>query len=326
MRQVLVTGGAGYIGSHAVHGLMDQGDMPIIFDNLSTGFPQYLPTEAKLVVGDLGSDADLDQLFQNHHFDAVMHFAGSIIVPESVTNPGLYYQNNTANTLRLLKKMVETKTDKLVFSSTAAVYGNPDSTSPITETASLQPINPYGVSKWMSEMIIADMAKAHNFKATCLRYFNVAGADDKGRSGQSSPVATHLIKRATRAALGKDASLSVFGQDYPTRDGSGVRDYIHVNDLIDAHLLALDHLEHQDEVEIFNCGYGKGYSVLEVIAATERVSDKALQVIMADRRDGDSAELVASSDRIRKILGWRPKRDHLDQIITTALAWENTLP
>jgi UDP-glucose 4-epimerase len=326
MRQVLVTGGAGYIGSHAVHSLIDQGDVPIIFDNLSTGFPQYLPAKAKLIVGDLGSDTDLDQLFQHHHFDAVMHFAGSIIVPESVTNPGLYYQNNTANTLRLLKKMVDTNTDKLVFSSTAAVYGNPDSTALITETTPLQPINPYGISKWMSEMIITDMAKAHNLKATCLRYFNVAGADDKGRSGQSSPVATHLIKRATRAALGKDASLSVFGQDYPTRDGSGVRDYIHVNDLIDAHLLALDHLQRQDGVEIFNCGYGRGYSVLEVIAATERVSDKALQVIMADRRDGDPAELVASSDRIRKILGWTPKRDHLDQIINTALTWENTLP
>ena len=326
MRQVLVTGGAGYIGSHAVHALTDQGDMPIIFDNLSTGFPQHLPAEAKLVVGDLGNDEDLDHLFKNYHFDAVMHFAGSIIVPESVTNPGLYYQNNTANTLRLLKKMVESKTDKLVFSSTAAVYGNPDSTAPITETTTPRPINPYGDSKWMSEKMITDMAKAHHLKATCLRYFNVAGADDKGRSGQSSPMATHLIKRATRVALGKDDSLSVFGQDYPTSDGSGVRDYIHVNDLIDAHLLALNHLKDQDEIEIFNCGYGKGYSVLEVIAATERVSGKTLNVIMADRRSGDPAELVAVSDRIRKTLGWTPKRDHLDQIIDTALTWESTLP
>lgn len=326
MRQVLVTGGAGYIGSHAVHALLDQGDMPIIFDNLSTGFPQYLPAEAKLVVGDLGHDADLDQLFQDHRFDAVMHFAGRIIVPESVTNPGLYYHNNTTNTLRLLKKMAETKTNQLVFSSTAAVYGNPESPTAITEATPPQPINPYGVSKWMSEMIIADMAKAHDLRATCLRYFNVAGADDKGRSGQSSPVATHLIKRATRVALGKEASLSVFGQDYPTHDGSGVRDYIHVNDLIDAHLLALDHLQDQDKVEIFNCGYGRGYSVFEVIAATERVSGTALNVITAERRNGDPAELVASSDHIRKTLGWIPKRDHLDQIINTALRWENTLP
>lgn len=325
MGNILVTGGAGYIGSHAVLSLIGEGYHPVVFDNLSSGYIKNLPENATFVQGDLGNDADLDRLFSNYSFDAVMHFAGSIIVPESIIEPEKYYHNNVVNTLRLLNKMITSHVDKLIFSSTAAIYGPVDNDILIDETFPANPKNPYGTSKWMSETIIRDMAYAHNLKATSLRYFNVAGADEKGRTGNSSPYATHLIKRATRVALGLEPCLTVFGNDYPTRDGSAIRDYIHVTDLIEAHMLALAKLDHQQGVEVFNCGYGIGYSVLEVIASIEHICGISINIKKSDRREGDAASVIASSDRIRKELGWAPSRMDINKIIETSLLWEETL-
>lgn len=325
MGNILVTGGAGYIGSHAVLSLIEEGYHPVVFDNLSSGYIKNLPENATFVQGDLGNDADLDRLFSNYSFDAVMHFAGSIIVPESIIEPEKYYHNNVVNTLRLLNKMITSHVDKLIFSSTAAIYGPVDNDILIDETFPANPKNPYGTSKWMSETIIRDMAYAHNLKATSLRYFNVAGADEKGRSGNSSPHATHLIKRATRVALGLEPCLTVFGNDYSTRDGSAIRDYIHVTDLIEAHMLALAKLDDQQGVEVFNCGYGIGYSVLEVIASIEHICGISINIKKSDRREGDAASVIASSDRIRKELGWAPSRMDINKIIETSLLWEETL-
>jgi UDP-glucose 4-epimerase len=320
---ILVTGGAGYIGSHMVLALLDRGEPVVVLDNLSTGIRERVSAPARLVVGDAGDSATLAALFRQVDIEAVIHFAGSIVVPESVANPLEYYRNNSAATRNLIAACVESGVKPFIFSSTAAVYGIP-AEMPVSETAPTNPINPYGRSKLMSEWILADAAHAHDFRYAALRYFNVAGADPKGRSGQSAPRATHLIKRACQVAVGLDERLEIFGTDFPTEDGTGVRDYIHVTDLIDAHLLALDRLRSGGESLCANVGYGRGFSVLEVIAAVERAAGHKLNVRRAAPRPGDPPTLVADPRNL-KSLGWQPKHDNLDTIVGSALAWERTL-
>ncbi len=321
---VLVTGGAGYIGSHMAWELLDHGEAVLIVDNLSTGFDWLVPGQARLVTGDIG-DADLlNSLFEDGSIDAVIHFAGSIIVPESVGDPLKYFRNNTCNTLTLIEACIRHGVKHFIFSSTAAVYGNPQIV-PVREDAPLDPISPYGRSKLMSEQILCDVAAAHDFRYAALRYFNVAGADPAGRTGQSTANATHLIKAACEVALGKRDELVVFGTDYATRDGTGIRDYIHVSDLVAAHRLALDRLRAGGQSAVMNCGYGHGASVLQVVDAVKRAAGIDFAVRLADRRQGDAAEIVASADLARKNLGWRPQHDNLDTIVRHALDWENHL-
>lgn len=329
-RSILVTGGAGYIGSHAVRHLMDNGDVPIILDDLSTGHRPSIPQDIALYEGNVGDPSLLEQIFSENNITAVMHFAGSIVVPESVENPGKYYANNTANTLTLLRAMVKAGVKNLVFSSTAAVYGNPEpELIPIKETTPKNPINPYGLSKLMSEYMIDDMAKAHDLNAVKLRYFNVAGADAKGRVGQSTPKATHLIKVAAEVLTGKRKGMSIFGTDYNTPDGTCIRDYIHIDDLIGAHMLAVDYLLAGGETVSLNCGYGHGYSVSEVINAMNTIGlelgDGEIAVALEGRRAGDPEQLIADSSACRKALGWTPENDDLMTIVRSALMWEKTL-
>ncbi len=321
---VLVSGGAGYIGSHMAWELLDHGEEVLVVDNLSTGFNWLVPGQAQLVTGDIG-DADLlDRLFEERSIDAVIHFSGSIIVPESVSDPLKYYHNNTCNALTLISACVRHGVRNFIFSSTAAVYGNPQ-TVPVPEDAPLEPISPYGTSKLMSEEILRDVAAAHDFRYAALRYFNVAGGDPAGRTGQSTANATHLIKVACEAALGKRDELVIFGTDYATSDGTGIRDYIHVSDLVAAHRLALDHLRAGGESTVLNCGYGHGASVLQVVDAVKRVAGIDFAVRRTDRRPGDSAEIVARADMARDLLGWRPQYDDLDVIVRHALDWERHL-
>jgi len=321
---VLVTGGAGYIGSHMVYALVDAGEDVVVLDNLSTGFGWAISPQARFVEGDIGNEAFLAKVMQEQTFDAVIHFAGSIVVPESVTDPLGYYLNNTVKTRSLIAAAVTAGIPRFVFSSTAAVYGNP-SVNPVFENAVLDPLSPYGRSKLMSEWMLRDTHAAHGLQFAALRYFNVAGADPKGRTGQSTPRATHLIKVACQTALGQRGHLDVFGTDYPTPDGTCIRDYIHVSDLVAAHLDALHYLREGGESGIFNCGYGRGFSVLEVARAVERASSRKLDLRMTGRRAGDPAAIVAGADRARKILGWTPRHDDLDGIVASALAWENHL-
>jgi UDP-glucose 4-epimerase len=321
---VLVTGGAGYIGSHMVYALIDAGEEVVVLDNLSTGFWWAISPQARLVEGDIGDAAFLAQIMRETKFDAVIHFAGSIVVPESVADPLGYYLNNTVKTRSLIAAAVAAEIPRFVFSSTAAVYGNP-SVNPVSEDAVLNPMSPYGRSKLMSEWMLRDTHAAHGLQFAALRYFNVAGADPKGRTGQSTPRATHLIKVACQTALGQRDHLDVFGTDYPTPDGTCVRDYIHVSDLVAAHLDALRYLRAGGESGIFNCGYGRGFSVLEVARAVERASGRQLDLRLTERRAGDPAAIVAGADRARPILGWTPQHDDLDGIVTSALAWENHL-
>ncbi|MES0383268.1 MAG: UDP-glucose 4-epimerase GalE [Hyphomicrobium sp.] len=318
---VLVTGGAGYIGSHMVLELLDSGESVVVLDNLSTGFRWAVPTNATLVVGDVGDQELLRSIVRKHGVKAIIHFAGSIVVPESVADPLGYYHNNTVKSRALMEVAVEMGIEQFIFSSTAAVYGNP-SEVPVSEDAELKPMSPYGSSKLMTEIMLADVARAHNFRYVALRYFNVAGADPQGRTGQSTPNATHLIKVACEAALGKRPCIEVFGTDYPTEDGTCIRDYIHVTDLVRAHMAALRHLRDGGDSEIFNCGYSKGFSVLQVIDAVKRVSGADFEVRNAPRRAGDPAAIVAASDKIRVRLGWRPELDKLETIAAQALAWE----
>ena len=318
---VLVTGGCGYIGSHMVHELADAGRDVVVLDNLTTGFKWALPPQAKLVVGDIG-DMDLAQIIiARHKVTAIIHFAGSIVVPESVADPLGYYLNNTVKSRALMAAAVKSGVKQFIFSSTAAVYGMAKD-MPVRETTTLEPMSPYGSSKLMTEIMLRDTSLAHDFRYVALRYFNVAGADPKGRTGQSTKGATHLIKVACETALAKRAGMDVFGTDYETPDGTCVRDYIHVKDLARAHMAALAHLEAGGTSEIFNCGYGKGYSVLEVIEAVRRVSKKPVAAKLGPRRPGDPAMIVASSDKIRSQLGWQPAHDNLDLIVEHALAWE----
>lgn len=321
---VLVTGGCGYIGSHLTWALHDRGEPILVLDDLSTGFDWAIPPEAELVHGDIGDAALLDRLMSRPDVDAIVHFAGSIIVPESVTDPLKYYFNNTVKSRELMAAAVRNGIKNFVFSSTAAVYGNP-SVIPVPETVPLVPVSPYGSSKLMTEIMLRDTAAAHDFRYAALRYFNVAGADPQGRTGQSTKGATHLIKVACEALLGRRPSIEVFGTDYATPDGTGVRDYIHVSDLAAAHVLALDHLKTKQTSLVANCGYGRGFSVLDVLKAVERVGGRPLPVTFGPRRAGDAEAIVARVDEIHAHLDWQPAWDDLDTIVGHALAWEEAL-
>jgi UDP-glucose 4-epimerase len=321
---VLVTGGAGYIGSHMVLALADAGEAVVVLDNLSTGFQWAIHPSAKLVQGDIGDEALLDKIMTEHKIEAVVHFAGSIVVPESMVDPLAYYLNNTVKSRQLMASAVKHNVKNFIFSSTAAVYGDPPST-PTFETTEPRPISPYGTSKLMTEQMLRDSHVAYGMNFIALRYFNVAGADPKGRSGQSTPRATHLIKVACQTALGQREKMEVFGTDYNTPDGTALRDYIHVSDLIQAHMDALAHLRRGGESGIFNCGYGKGYSVLDVIKAVEKASGAPINKVLVPRRPGDSEAIVAGADRAREILGWKPKYADLDFIVETAFKWERHL-
>ncbi|HQI05019.1 MAG TPA: UDP-glucose 4-epimerase GalE [bacterium] len=323
--KILVTGGAGYIGSHVVKLLGERGsDEIVVLDNLSTGRTEAV-LFGRLEVMDLSEFEKVDQFIKKEKFDAVIHFAAKIVVPESVANPLLYYRNNTVNTINLINSCVKYGVGMFIFSSTAAVYGEPED-GIVNENSLLSPISPYGTSKLMSEFVIKDTAFAHpEFKYVILRYFNVAGADPDGLIGQNFPDATHLIKVACQTALGMRESLSVFGTDFNTPDGTGVRDYIHVTDLASAHLAALDHLENGGNSDIYNCGYGKGTSVLEVIRSVRKVSDKDFPVQNSPRRAGDPAKLIADNSKILKELNWVPKFQDLNLICRTAYHWEKKI-
>ena len=321
---VLVTGGAGYIGSHMVLALTDAGQDVVVLDNLTTGFAWAIAPQAKLVQGDIADEALVERIIKANNIDAVVHFAGSIVVPDSVTDPLGYYLNNTVKSRALMAAVVKAGVKNFIFSSTAAVYGNPE-TQPVFEVTKPAPISPYGTSKWMTEMMLQDSQLAYGLNYVALRYFNVAGADPRGRSGQSTPRATHLIKVACQTVLGQRASMDVFGTDYDTPDGTCLRDYIHVSDLISAHMDALAHLRRGGESGIFNCGYGKGYSVLEVIGAVEKAFGGSVNKRLVPRRAGDPAAIVAGATRVREILGWTPKYNDLDLIVASALAWERHL-
>lgn len=324
MPTTLVTGGAGYIGSHMTYALLDRGEDVLVLDNLSTGIRGQVSPKANFVEGDVADPSLVQSLIEKFSVDSVIHFAGSVIVPESVENPLLYYRNNVAASRSLIEACVCRGVSKFLFSSTAAVYGASDAAL-VSELAPVRPINPYGTSKLMTEWILADCAKAYDFRYMALRYFNVAGADPAGRTGQSTPRATHLIKRACQAGLGRIEHLEIFGTDFPTKDGTGVRDYIHVSDLISAHLLALDSLRTGGQSEIFNCGYGHGFSVREVIGSVERLTGKPLPVREAPRRQGDPAMLVADSTKLKERLNWAPQHADLDEIVRTAFGWESNL-
>jgi UDP-glucose 4-epimerase len=321
---VLVTGGAGYIGSQMVHELADAGERVVVLDNLSTGHRWAVAEGVPLVVGETGDQPLVTRLIREHGVNAIIHFAASIVVPDSVREPLAYYRNNTANSRALIECAVKTGVRHFIFSSTAAVYGNP-SVSPVPEDAPTQPISPYGSSKLMTEIMLRDASLAHDLTHVILRYFNVAGADPNGRTGQSSANATHLIKVAAEAALGLRPKLDVFGTDYPTPDGTCIRDYIHVGDLVRAHSDALRHVRSGGRSLTLNCGYGHGFSVLQVIDTVKRVSGVDFRVERAARRDGDPAQLVAGSEAVRTALGWQPRYDDLAIIVAHALAWERKL-
>jgi UDP-glucose 4-epimerase len=318
---VLVTGGAGYIGSHVVLALRDLGIAAVVADDLSTGQRALVPAGVPLEVGDIGDRAFVAGIIERHGVTAVMHFAGSIVVPESVEKPLAYYRNNVVNSLALIETAVAAGIRSMVFSSTAAVYGIPQAL-PVGEDAPMRPINPYDTTKLVVEQVLRDVEAAHGLRHVILRHFNVAGADPAGRSGQCSPVATHLIKIACEAATGRRPEVAVFGDDYPTPDGTCVRDYIHVADLAAAHVRALRHLEAGGGSLTLNCGYGEGHSVREVLRAVERAAGRPLAVRTAGRRAGDPPALVAGAARIAEALGWRPKHQDLDVIVRTALEWE----
>ena len=321
---VMVTGGAGYIGSHMVLALVDRNEPVVVLDNLSTGFDWAVPAGAKLVVGDMG-DADLVcRAIEENGVTAIAHFAAKIVVPESVADPLGYYLNNTAKSRTLIETAIGCGVRHVIFSSTAAVYGEPK-TNPVGEGEPKAPVSPYGRSKLMTEWMLEDAAHAHDLTYVALRYFNVAGADPAGRSGQSTPNATHLIKVAAQAALGQRETFEVFGTDYATPDGSCQRDFIQVSDLAAAHLAALDHLRRGGESLTLNCGYGRGYSVLEVVDLMKRVSGVDFRVKLSPRRPGDPAAIIARADRIREVLGWQPQHDDLEGIIRQALAWERRI-
>lgn len=321
---VLVTGGAGYIGSHMAAALVDAGEKTVVLDNLSTGFRWAVPQRATFVEGDVGNMDLVRDVLIRHDVDAIIHFAGSIVVPDSIVDPLGYYNNNTVKSRALIEAAVEAGVRCFIFSSTAAVYGIPEN-NPVFEEEPLNPISPYGSSKLMTEWMLRDASVAHELSYVALRYFNVAGADPQGRTGQSTPRATHLIKVACQAALGDRSHLDIFGLDYDTPDGTCIRDYIHVTDLVCAHLNALGYLREGGRSDVFNCGYGRGASVLEVVAAVERAVGRSLDVRHAQRRAGDPPALVAGADKIRQVLGWSPRHDNLDEIVSGALNWERHL-
>lgn len=321
---VLVTGGCGYIGSHVVRQLSEQGVHCIVLDDLSSGFSDSLLHGETLYNANFGDEATLDRIFSHHRISTILHFAAFISVPESVAQPLRYYANNTVNTVTLLRAAVRHKIPRFVFSSTAAVYGNPQ-VVPVTEESPIQPESPYGQSKAMSEQILRDTAAASGMKYVILRYFNVAGADPEARIGQRTPEATHLIKVACQTATGQRTSMAIYGEDYPTRDGTCIRDYIHVEDLASAHLKALAYLEAGGESTTLNCGYSHGFTVKEVIAAVREVSGHDFSVTKAPRRPGDVVQVVAASDKVRQVLGWTPRFDDLKTIVAHAWTWEKSL-
>jgi UDP-glucose 4-epimerase len=318
--EVLVTGGCGYIGSHVTRQLSEAGYRVTVLDNLSTGFRDSLLYSEELVVANVGDAHALDDLFRKHHFSTVLHFAASIVVPESVADPLSYYENNTVGTLCLLQACQRHGTERFVFSSTAAVYGEKDS-APVSEESPLEPASPYGRSKLMDEWILADVARATDLRYVVLRYFNVAGADPKGRIGQRFPKATHLIKVACEAATGQRGEVVIFGNDYPTPDGTAVRDYIHVEDLASAHLAGLKHLERGGKSLTLNCGYGRGHSVREVLDEVRRQGGD-FRVTVGPRRAGDVASVIADATAIRQRLDWQPQFPSLSEIVRDALAFE----
>ncbi len=321
---ILVTGGAGYIGSHVVLALLDAGLSVTVLDNLSTGCREAVPQGVPLVRADTGDAAAVRAALRRHRIGAVVHMAGSLIAPESVLDPARYWRNNLANTLVLAEACIAEGVTRLVFSSTAAVYGIPDRL-PVDEDAPCRPINPYGASKLAAEQMLQAVAAAHQLSVVALRYFNVAGADPAGRAGQRMPGATHLIKVALEAALGRRREVAIYGEDYDTPDGTGVRDYIHVTDLARAHVEALRHLAMGGETAVLNCGYGRGHSVRAVLKAVERATGVVLPVRVAPRRAGDPPAVIAAADRIRSLLAWRPAFDDLDAIIADAVSWERRL-
>src|SRR5690554_5851819 len=321
---VLVTGGAGYIGSHMVLSLADAGETVVVLDNLTTGFDWAIDGRAVLEEGDAGDVDFVVGLIQKHGITEIVHFAGSIVVPESVSNPLKYYGNNTATSRSLLEAAVKGGVKHFIFSSTAAVYGM-TGLAPVVETTALNPMSPYGRSKLMTEMMLADVAAAHPMTYGVLRYFNVAGADPQGRSGQSSPEATHLIKVACQTALGQREKMDIFGTDFETPDGTGVRDYIHVSDLIAAHALLLDYLRGGGGSDTINCAYGQGYSVRQVIETVKAVSGTDFRVEERPRRAGDPASVTATGQKARQLLGWVPQLNNLTAIVETAFAWEQYL-
>ena len=321
---ILVTGGAGYIGSHMVLELLDAGEKVVVLDDLSTGFASAVHDGATFIRGDAGDPALVLRLIAEHAINAIAHFAAKIVVSESASDPLGYYLGNTVKSRNLIEAAVRGGVRHIIFSSTAAVYGNPR-TNPVGEDAPLDPLSPYGRSKLMTEWMLEDAGRAHDLRHISLRYFNVAGADPQGRAGQSTARASHLIKAAVQAALGERPHLEVFGTDYPTKDGSCLRDYIQVTDLARAHLAALAHLRDGGESLTLNCGYGSGFSVLEVVEMVKRVSDRDFEVRIAPRRPGDPAATIAKAGRIRAELGWIPRHDDLREIVSQALAWERKL-
>lgn len=321
--KVLVTGGAGYIGSHVTYQLMQKGHQVVVIDNLSTGKKESV-LDAELIVGDIGDLPLVDKLIKQKGIEAILHFAGNIVVPESVENPLKYYANNTKNSLELIRLAHQNKIDKFIFSSTAAVYGMPESGVCHEQTPTI-PINPYGRSKLMTEWMLEDLAYSSTFRYVALRYFNVAGAHVGGLLGQCSPLSTHLIKVACETSLGKRESMAIFGTDYDTKDGSCVRDYIHIDDLAHAHILALEFLANGGQSQILNCGYGHGHTVKEVIETVKRISGVDFKVIESARREGDSPFLISQANKIKEVLGWKPKYNDLDLMVKTARDWEAKL-
>src|SRR5437660_8698803 len=321
---VLVTGGAGYIGSHMVHALVEAAESVVVIDNLSTGFSAFLPEGVPLVIGDAADENLVEGVIAAHGVESIVHFAGSVVVPDSIRDPLAYYRNNTMTTRSLLNAAVKCGVSRFIFSSTAAVYGNPER-MPVTEDAPTRPMSPYGSSKLMTEIMLHDVAAAHGMNYVVLRYFNVAGADPLARIGLSTVGATHLLKIAVEAATGQRAKIDVYGTDYPTPDGSCIRDFIHVSDLAQAHRAALSYLRSGGASTTLNCGYGHGYSVLETIEAVRRVSGRNFAVSYAPRRPGDIMTMVADTRRIHATLDWTPQFDNLETIAAHALAWEQKL-
>jgi UDP-glucose 4-epimerase len=318
---VLVTGGAGYIGSHMAHTLIEHGEKVVILDNLSTGVQRLAPAKAEFIHGDVGDRRLVSRILLEHGVDCVIHFAGSTVVPDSVRDPLTYYANNTVSSRELISACIDAGVRHFIFSSTAAVYGVTGRHT-LDENAETSPTNPYGRSKLATEWILQDAAAASSMRYVALRYFNVAGADPLGRTGQSTPRATHLIKRACQAALGQHRYLDIFGVDFPTHDGTGVRDYIHVSDLVSAHTLALDYLRDNGESAVFNCGYGRGFSVREVICAVEAACGRRLEIRELERRPGDPPAIVADPTALKRRLGWAPLHEDLGEIVRHALNWE----
>lgn len=321
---VLVTGGAGYIGSHMVWELLDHGEDVVVLDKLTTGFNWAVPREARLVIGDIADQDLIRTILRRNPIDAIIHFAGSVVVPDSIADPLGYYDNNTCKSRSLIEAAVRGGVKNFIFSSTAAVYGMTGA-DPVPESYRLAPETPYGVSKMMTELMLRDTARAHDFSYAALRYFNVAGADPAGRTGQSTRGATHLVKVAVETALGKRKRIEVFGTDYATHDGTCIRDFIHVSDLVSAHRLALEHLRSGGGSLVANCGYGHGYSVLDLIESVQRAAGSSFEVHIAPRREGDMPCVIADPTLLKKTLGWTPRHDDLGLIAETSLAWERML-